>query len=106
MNWYHKRTLGEVLEEAANKFGNRDALIFNDEAGPMRNLIEKHKVAASLSNRRYKRRICCRLDDKQTRRFFLMFAIARVGGCMFHLIHAIGPTIWPIPSLNLKVPPS
>ena len=31
MNWYHKRTLGKVLEEAANKFGNRNALIFNDE---------------------------------------------------------------------------
>ena len=49
MNWYHKRTLGDVLEEAANKFGNRNALIFNDASWTYEEFNrETDKVAKSL----------------------------------------------------------
>ena len=49
MNWYHKRTLGDVLDEAANKFGNRNALIFNDASWTYKEFNkETDRVAKSL----------------------------------------------------------
>ena len=87
MNWYHKRTLGEVLEEAANKFGNRNALIFNDERWTYEDFNrETDKVAKSLlaigvTNGEH---VAVWMTNRPEW-LFLMFAIARVGGCIVPL---------------------
>ena len=87
MNWYHKRTLGEVLEEAANKFGNRNALIFNDaswtyeEFNRETDKVAKSLLAIGVANGEH---VAVWMTNRPEW-LFLMFAIARVGGCIVPL---------------------
>ena len=87
MNWYRKRTLGDVLQEATDKFGDRNALIFNDtrwtyeEFNRETDRVAKSLMATGVANGEH---VAVWMTNRPEW-LFLMFAIARVGGCIIPL---------------------
>ena len=87
MQWYRKRTLGEVLDEAAARWGAREALVFESRRWTYTELnAETDRVARALMA------LGVQPGDNvalwMTNRpewLFAMFAVARVGACLVPL---------------------
>ncbi len=87
MDWYRKRTLGSVLEQAAQRFGTREALVFGDRRWTYEafnqevdhvakglialGVVPGERVALWMTN----------LPEW----LFSMFAVARIGACLVPL---------------------
>ena len=87
MNWYRKRTLGNILQEAADKFGDRDALIFNGNRWTYKDFnyevdrIAKSLLAIGVKNGEH---VAIWMTNRPEW-LFLMFGIARIGACIVPL---------------------
>ena len=87
MDWYRKRTLGGVLDEAAARWGTREALVFESRRWTYAELnAETDRVARALMA------LGVQPGDNvalwMTNRpewLFAMFAVARVGACLVPL---------------------
>ena len=87
MDWYRKRTLGGILDEAAARWRKREALVFGERRWTYEELNDEvDRVAKAL--------IALGVQSGEnvalwmTNRpewLFLMFAVARVGGCLVPL---------------------
>jgi fatty-acyl-CoA synthase len=87
MDWYRKRTLSKVLDEAAQRFGAREALVcgerrytyaeFNHEA----NRVAKGLIALGVEPGE---RVAVWMTNRPEW-LYLMFAVARVGACLVPL---------------------
>lgn len=87
MDWYRKRSLGGILDEAAERWGQREAFCFNDQRWTYEQFAqETDRVAKAL--------IAIGVEPGEhvalwmTNRpewLFLMFAIAKVGACIVPL---------------------
>ena len=87
MDWYRKRTLGGILDEAAARWGTREALVFGERRWTFAELNDEvDSVAKAL--------IALGVEAGEnvalwmTNRpewLFLMFGVARVGGCLVPL---------------------
>ena len=86
-DWYRKRTLGGILDEAARRWGDREAFMFDDHRWTYGDFdAEVNRVAKGLIS------IGVALGEHvalwMTNRpewLFLMFAIARIGACVVPL---------------------
>ncbi|MEM7255613.1 MAG: AMP-binding protein [Pseudomonadota bacterium] len=81
MDWYRKRTLGDVLDEAARRWPNRDAFVFEDRVWTYAEWLEEtNRVAKALiaSGVRDGDRVALWLTNRPEW-LFLMFAIPKVG---------------------------
>jgi len=87
MDWYRKRTLGGILEEAAARWPQREAFSFNDRRWTYAEFnAETDRVAKALmaSGVEPGEHIALWMTNRPEW-LFLMFAIARVGGCIVPL---------------------
>ena len=87
MDWYKKMTLGQVLENAAEVFGERDALIFENERWTYQEFNkETNRVAKGLIALGVEpgERVAVWMTNRPEW-LFLMFAIAKVGACIVPL---------------------
>ena len=87
MDWYRKRTLGGILAEAAARWGAREAFSFNGQRWTYAQLNhETNRVAKGLIALGVQPREHVALwMTNRPEWLFLMFAIARVGGCIVPL---------------------
>ncbi len=87
MEWYPKRTLGGVLETAARRFAEREALVWGDErwtyAALNREVNEVAKGLLALGVAPGERVALWMTNRPEW--VFLMYAIARVGACIVPL---------------------
>ena len=87
MEWLPKRTLGAVLERAATQFGGREALVFEDqrwtytELNAQTDRLAKGLMALGVEP---EERVAVWMTNRPEW-LLLMFAIARVGGCIVPL---------------------
>ena len=87
MSWYRKRTLGGILEEAAQRWPDREAFSFEDrrwtyaEFNAETNRVAKALMAAGVEPREH---VALWMTNRPEW-LFLMFGIARVGGCIVPL---------------------
>lgn len=87
MSWYRKRTLGGILEEAAQRWGEREAFSFGErrwsyaEFNAETDRVAKALMAAGVEAREH---VALWMTNRPEW-LFLMFAIARVGGCIVPL---------------------
>ena len=87
MDWYKKITLGDVLENAAEVFKDREALIFEgkrwtyEELNNETNRVAKGLIALGVTPGE---RIAVWMTNRPEW-LFLMFAIAKVGACIVPL---------------------
>ena len=87
MGWYRKRTLGGILQEAANRWGEREAFSFNGERwtytqfNDETNRVAKGLIALGVQPGEH---VALWMTNRPEW-LFLMFAIARVGGCIVPL---------------------
>ena len=87
MDWYRKRTLGGILDEAAARWPQREAFSFNDQRWTYAEFnAETNRVAKALmaSGVEPGEHIALWMTNRPEW-LFLMFAIARVGGCIVPL---------------------
>lgn len=87
MDWYRKRTLGDLLVEAAARFGSRDALVYEDRRWTYAEWLEEtNRVAKGLLalNIEPGDRVAVWMTNRPEW-LFAMFAIARVGACIVPL---------------------
>ncbi len=87
MEWYRKRTLGQLVDEAATRWGEREALVFNDERWTWRRFqAEVDAVAKGLLALGVEReeRVALWMTNRPEW-LWLMFAIAKVGACIVPL---------------------
>lgn len=87
MEWFQKRTLGSILDTAAARYGEREALVFEQqrwtysEFNAATNEVAKALIAAGIEPGE---RVALWMTNRPEW-LFLMFAIARVGGCIVPL---------------------
>lgn len=87
MDWFRKRTLGALLDEAAARYGGRDALVFEGrrwtyfEFNAETDRVAKALIALGVEPGE---RIALWMTNRPEW-LFLMFAIARVGACVVPL---------------------
>jgi fatty-acyl-CoA synthase len=87
MGWYRKRTLGGILQEAATRWGEREAFSFNGERwtytqfNDETNRVAKALIALGVQPGEH---VALWMTNRPEW-LFLMFAIARVGGCIVPL---------------------
>ncbi|MGE0861726.1 MAG: AMP-binding protein, partial [Gammaproteobacteria bacterium] len=87
MDWYRKRTLGDVMDEAAARWGAREALVFGERRWTYANLNEevnraaKALIALGVQNGEH---VALWMTNRPEW-VFLMFGVARVGGCLVPL---------------------
>jgi len=87
MGWYRKRTLGGILQEAADRWGEREAFSFNGERwtytqfNDETNRVAKALIALGVQPGEH---VALWMTNRPEW-LFLMFAIARVGGCIVPL---------------------
>ncbi|MGH8595406.1 MAG: AMP-binding protein [Gammaproteobacteria bacterium] len=87
MEWYRKRTLGQVLDEVAARFGAREALVFGDErwtwADCKREIdaVAKGLIAIGIEPGE---RVALWMTNRPEW-LWLMFGIAKVGACIVPL---------------------
>ncbi len=87
MEWYRKRTLGSILDEAARRFGDREALVFEEQRWSfLQWQAETDRVAKGLMAVGIKPgdRVALWMTNRPEW-LFLMFAIAKVGACIVPL---------------------
>ena len=87
MEWYQKRTLGALLDDAANRFGDREALVFEGKRWTFAAWkVETDRVAKGLIALGVKPgdRVAVWMTNRPEW-LFVMFAIAKVGGCIVPL---------------------
>ncbi len=87
MDWYRKRTLGALLESAAERHGERPALVFEDTRWTYSEFnAEVDRVARALIAFGVEpdERVALWMTNRPEW-LFLMFAIARVGACIVPL---------------------
>ena len=87
MTWYRKRTLGGILAEAAQRWGSREAFMFNGDRWSYAEFdAEVNAVAKSLMALGVMpgERVALWMTNRPEW-LFLMFAIARIGGCVVPL---------------------
>ncbi len=87
MEWLPKRTLGAVLERAATQFGDREALVFEDQCWTYTELnAQTDRLAKGLMalGVEPEERVAVWMTNRPEW-LLLMFAIARVGGCIVPL---------------------
>ena len=87
MDWYRKRTLGGILEEAAQRWPDREAFSFNGQRWTYAQFnAEANRVAKGLMALGVQPREHVALwMTNRPEWLFLMFGIARVGGCIVPL---------------------
>jgi len=87
MSWYRKRTLGGILDEAAQRWGEREAFSFGErrwtyaEFNAETNRVAKALIASGVQPREH---VALWMTNRPEW-LFLMFAIARVGACIVPL---------------------
>ena len=87
MDWYRKRTLGGILEEAAQRWPQREAFSYGDRRwtyaafNAETNRVAKALLAAGVQPREH---VALWMTNRPEW-LFLMFGIARVGGCIVPL---------------------
>ncbi len=87
MEWYRKRTLGSLLDDAALRYGDREALVFNDQRWTYREWkAETDRVAKGLMALGVEpgERVALWMTNRPEW-LFLMFAIAKVGAAIVPL---------------------
>ena len=87
MEWYRKRTLGGVLEEAARRFGAREALVCGEQRWTYEQFNQEvNRVAKGLIALGVKpgERVALWMTNR-AEWLFLMFAVVRVGACLVPL---------------------
>ena len=87
MDWYKKRTLGSLLDDAAARYGEREALVFEGRRWTFTQwLAETDRVAKGLLALGVQPgdRVAVWMTNRPEW-LFLMFAIAKVGGCIVPL---------------------
>lgn len=87
MEWYRKRTLGQLVDEAAVRWGNREALVFGDrrwtwtEFKRETDAVAKGLMALGVEP---EERVALWMTNRPEW-LWLMFAIAKVGACIVPL---------------------
>ncbi|MBI2802167.1 MAG: AMP-binding protein [Gammaproteobacteria bacterium] len=87
MEWYRKRTLGQLVDEAALRWGNREALVFGDrrwtwaEFKRETDAVAKGLMALGVEP---EERVALWMTNRPEW-LWLMFAIAKVGACIVPL---------------------
>ncbi len=87
MDWYRKRTLGTLLDEAADRHADREALVFEDRRWRWADLkadtdrVAKGLIALGIAPGD---RVALWMTNRPEW-VFLMFAIAKVGACLVPL---------------------
>ncbi len=87
MEWYRKRTLGALVDEAAARWGSREALIFGDRRWTWTEFkrevdaVAKGLIALGVEPQE---RVALWMTNRPEW-LWLMFAIAKVGGCIVPL---------------------
>ncbi|MBX9608453.1 MAG: AMP-binding protein [Gammaproteobacteria bacterium] len=87
MDWYRKRTLSDVMDEAAARWGAREALVFGEQRWTYAQLNEevnraaKALIALGVQNGEH---VALWMTNRPEW-LFLMFGVARVGGCLVPL---------------------
>ncbi|MGE0484144.1 MAG: AMP-binding protein [Gammaproteobacteria bacterium] len=87
MDWFRKRTLGGLLDEAARRFGARPALVFDDRRWTYAEFAaETDRVAKALIALGIEpgERVALWMTNRPEW-LFLMYAIAKVGACIVPL---------------------
>jgi fatty-acyl-CoA synthase len=87
MEWYRKRTLGGILDEAAARWGAREALVFGSRRWTYAELnAETDRVARALMALGVKpgENVALWMTNRPEW-LFVMFAVARVGACLVPL---------------------
>jgi fatty-acyl-CoA synthase len=87
MDWYRKRTLGNLIDEAAIRFGSREALVFEGKRWSFEQWkIETDRVAKGLLALGVNPgdRVAVWMTNRPEW-LFVMFAIAKVGACIVPL---------------------
>ena len=86
-DWYRKRTLGAILDDAARRWGGREALVFDDRRWTYAgfnaevNRVAKGLIALGVAPGE---RVALWMTNRPEW-LFLMFAIARAGACIVPL---------------------
>ena len=87
MDWYRKRTLGDILDEAAARWGKREALVFGERRWTYTELNDevdraaKALIALGVQNGE---NVALWMTNRPEW-LFLMFGVARVGGALVPL---------------------
>ena len=87
MDWYRKRTLGGILDEAAARWGQREALVFGERRWTYAELNDEvDRVAKALIALGVQagENVALWMTNRPEW-LFLMFGVARVGGCLVPL---------------------
>ena len=87
MDWYRKRTLGGILDEAARRWGPREALVFGSRRWTYAELdAETDRVARALMALGVEpgENVALWMTNRPEW-VFVMFAVARVGACLVPL---------------------
>ncbi len=87
MDWFRKRTLGSLLDAATDNYGDREALVFGDQRLTYCELkIESDRIAKGLMAIGIEpgERVALWMTNRPEW-LYLMFAIAKVGGCIVPL---------------------
>jgi fatty-acyl-CoA synthase len=87
MEWYRKRTLGGILDEAAQRWGQREALVFGSRRWTYAELsTETDHVARALMALGVEpgENVALWLTNRPEW-LFVMFAVARIGACLVPL---------------------
>ncbi len=87
MEWYRKRTLGEILDEAAERWGPREALVFGSERWTYAELnAETDRVARALMALGVEpgENVALWMTNRPEW-LFVMFAVGRIGACLVPL---------------------
>lgn len=87
MDWFRKRTLGSLLDAAAENYGEREALIFGDQRSNYQELkTETDRIAKGLMaiGAEPGERVALWMTNRPEW-LYLMFAIAKVGACIVPL---------------------
>ena len=84
MDWFRKRTLGSLLDTAAENYGDREALVFGDQRINYQELkTETDRIAKGLMAIGVEpgERVALWMTNRPEW-LYLMFAIAKVGACI------------------------
>ncbi|MBQ0720263.1 MAG: AMP-binding protein [Gammaproteobacteria bacterium] len=87
MDWLQKRSLGSLLDAAAEHYGEREALVFNDQGIDYTALkTETDRIAKGLMAIGVEQgeRVALWMTNRPEW-LYLMFAIAKVGACIVPL---------------------
>ncbi|MEX2222448.1 MAG: AMP-binding protein [Candidatus Rokuibacteriota bacterium] len=87
MEWYRKRTLGGILDEAAQRWGQREALVFGSRRWTYAELnAETDRVARALMALGVEpgENVALWMTNRPEW-LFVMFAVARIGACLVPL---------------------